>query len=260
MIVAAGVPVQPDCDTRSAMPDNVTLARDGLIATVTLNRPERRNSLSDPMLTELGAAFAALRDDDTTRVVIVTGAPPVFSAGADARLKSSMTAEEKRRAFAGRKSQFRRLFERANTLLENLEQTTICAINGHAVGGGWGLTLACDFRIAAAEAQLWIPEVDLGVPLGVASTTRFVRLVGPARAKEIIMDCRRYSAEEARQWGLVHKVVPGHELAKAAREYAELMAAKPVKALAEMKARINAIARTGIPEVNAMTEGFLERS
>ena len=103
--------------------------------------------------------------------------------------------------FMARKSQFRRLFERANTLLENLEQTTIAMINGHAVGGGWGLTLACDFRIAAAEAQLWIPEVDLGVPLGVASTTRFVRLVGPARAKEIIMDCRRYTAAEARRWG-----------------------------------------------------------
>ena len=260
MIDAPGVPVQPDCDKRSAMPDNVTLVRDGLIATVTLNRPERRNSLSDPMLTDLGAVFGELRDDDTTRVVIVTGAPPVFSAGADAGLKSSMSPEEKRKAFAGRKSQFRRLFERANTVLESLEQTTICAINGHAVGGGWGLTLACDFRIAAAEAQLWIPEVDLGVPLGVASTTRFVRMVGPARAKEIIMDCRRYSAEEARQWGLVNKVVPGTDLMKAAREYAEFMAKKPFKPLAEMKARINAIARAGMPEVNAMTEGFLERS
>jgi enoyl-CoA hydratase/carnithine racemase len=242
------------------MADNVLLARDGAIATLTLNRPDRRNSLSDAMLTELGAAFAELRDDAAIRVVIVTGAPPVFSAGADAGLRSSMTAEEKRQAFAGRKTQFRRLFERANTLLENLEQVTIAAINGHAVGGGWGLTLACDFRIAAAEAQLWIPEVDLGVPLGVASTTRFVRLVGPARAKEIILDCRRYSAEEARQWGLVHRVVPGAELAKAAREYAELMARKPFRPLAEMKARINAIARTGLPEVNAMTEGFLERA
>src|SRR5512132_561987 len=202
------------------MGENVLLTRDGLIATVTLNRPDRRNSLSDPMLTDLGAVFAELRDDHTTRVVIVTGAPPVFSAGADARLKSSMSAEEKRQAFATRKSQFRRLFERANTVLEGLEQTTICAINGHAVGGGWGLTLACDFRIAAADAQLWIPEVDLGVPLGVASTTRFVRLVGPARAKEIIMDCRRYTAEEARQWGLVHRVVPGAQLAGVVGEYA----------------------------------------
>jgi len=98
------------------------------------------------------------------------------------------------------------------------------------------------------------------VPLGVASTTRFVRMVGPARAKEIIMDCRRYSAEDARQWGLVNKVVPGTDVMKAAREYAEFMAKKPFKPLAEMKARINAITRAGMPEVNAMTEGFLERS
>jgi enoyl-CoA hydratase/carnithine racemase len=241
------------------MADNVTLVREGRIATVTLNRPERRNSLSDPMLTELGAAFAELRDDATVRVVIVTGAPPVFSAGADAPLKSSMSEEERRQAFSGRKSQFRRLFERANTLLENLEQATIIMINGHAVGGGWGLTLAGDFRIAAADAQLWIPEVDLGAPLGVASTTRFVRLVGPARAKEIIMTCRRYSAAEAMTLGLVHQVVPGDALAKTVHEFAEMLLRKPVRPLAEMKARINTIARTGIPEVNAMTEGFLDR-
>ena len=241
------------------MGENVTLARDGAIATVTLNRPDRRNSLSDPMLGELAAAFAELRDDATTRVVIVTGAPPVFSAGADAPISAKMSPEERRRAFLGKKSQFRRLFERANTLLENLEQATIAAVNGHAIGGGWGLTLACDFRWAAVEAQFWIPEVDLGVPLGVASTTRFVRLVGPARAKEIIMECRRYSAAEAEAMGLVHRVVPGQALAKEVRAYAEQLAAKPQKPLAEVKARINAIARTGIPEVNALTEGFLDR-
>src|SRR5215510_8971954 len=160
------------------------------------------------MLTELGSAFTELRDEASARVVIVTGAPPVFSAGADAGLKSSMSAEERRQAMGSRKSQFRRLFERANTVLENLEQTTIAAINGHAVGGGWGLTLACDFRIASSDAQLWIPEVDLGVPLGVASTTRFVRMVGPARAKEIIMSCRRYTAAEACALGLVTQAVP----------------------------------------------------
>ena len=241
------------------MTGNVTLARDGHVATVTLNRPDRRNSLSDEMLTDLARAFAELRDDASTRVVVLTGAPPVFSAGADAGIKSSMSAEERRRVFLARKSQFRRLFERANTLLENLEQATIVAINGHAVGGGFGLTLACDFRWAAAEAQLWIPEVDLGVPLGIASTTRFVRLVGPARTKEIIMECRRYTAAEAQAMGLVHRVVAGAELAAAVREYAGRLAAKPFRPLAEVKARINAIARTGIPEVNAMTEGFLER-
>jgi len=132
-------------------------------------------------------------------------------------------------------------------------------VNGHAVGGGWGLALACDFRIAAAEAQFWIPEVDLGVPLGVASTARFVRLVGPARAKEIILECRRYSAAEAQALGLVTRAVAGAALTSTVREYAALLAAKPFRPLAEAKARINAIARTGIPDVNAMTEGHLER-
>jgi enoyl-CoA hydratase/carnithine racemase len=235
------------------------LTRDGRIATVTLSRPDRRNSLSDEMLTELAAAFAELRDDGTTRVVVVTGAPPVFSAGADAALRSHMSPEERRRVFLARKSQFRRLFERVTTLLEGLEQATIAAINGHAVGGGLGLTLACDFRWAAAEAELWIPEVDLGVPLGVGSTTRVVRLIGPARAKELIMEGRRYSAAEAQTLGLVHRVVPGATLGQAVRAYAELLAAKPFRPLAEVKARINAIARAGMPEVNAMTEGFLDR-
>jgi enoyl-CoA hydratase/carnithine racemase len=238
---------------------NVTLARDGHVATVTLDRPEHRNSLSDAMLGELIEVFSALRDDVGTRVVIVTGAPPVFSAGAHSAVKSGMSADERRRVFLATRSQFRRLFERVNGLLENLEQTTIAMVNGHAIGGGFGLTLACDFRWAAAEAMLWIPEIDLGVPLGVASTTRFVRLVGPARAKEIIMEGRRYTAAEAYAMGLVHRVVPGNELAAAVHEYAQRLAAKPFAPLAEVKARINAIARTGIPEVNAMTEGFLQR-
>jgi enoyl-CoA hydratase/carnithine racemase len=241
------------------MTQDVTLARDGAVATVTLNRPDRRNALGDPVLLALAGALTELRDDATVRVVVVTGAPPVFSAGADAGLRSSMSADERRQAFANRKSQFRRLFERCTTLLEGLEQPTIAMINGHAVGGGWGLALAADFRIAAAEAQFWIPEVDLGVPLGVASTARFVRLVGPARAKEIIMECRRYSAAEAHALGLVTRVVPGQTLAEAVRELAARLLAKPFRPLAEMKARINAIARTGIPDVNAMTEGHLDR-
>jgi len=241
------------------MADNVTLARDGAIATVTLARPGRRNSLSDAMLRDLIAVFAELRDDGTTRVVIVTGAPPVFSAGADAPIRGAMTPDEKREAFLSRKSQFRRLFERTTSLLENLEQATIAMLNGHAVGGGWGGARAGAFRWAATTAAVGIPEVDLGVPRGGGSTTRFVRLVGPARAKEIIMECRRYSAEEARTLGLVHRVVPDDALAKEVWAFAERLAAKPFRPLAEVKARINAIARTGTPEVNAMTEGFLER-
>src|SRR4026207_1224397 len=132
---------------------NTPLPRDGVTAPLTLKRPDRRNSLSDEMLTDLGAAFIELRDDRSIRVVIVTGAPRVFAAGADAGHAKAMSAEGRRRLFASRKSQFRRLFERANTTLENLEQATIAAMNGHAVGGGWGLALAADFRLAAAGAR-----------------------------------------------------------------------------------------------------------
>lgn len=237
----------------------VLATRTGRITTVTLNRPERRNALSDELLAELGRLFAELRDDPETRVVIVTGAPPVFSAGADAPFRGGMAPEERRQAFATRKSQFRRLFEQATMLLETLEQPTIAAINGHAVGGGWGLALACDFRFASSDAEFWIPEVDLGVPLGVSSTTRFVRLVGPARAKDIIMLGRRYRAEEARALGLVHQVSPAPDLLATASEYAECLAAKPYRPLVEVKARINQIARVATPEVNAMTDGFLDR-
>jgi enoyl-CoA hydratase/carnithine racemase len=242
------------------MGELVLLDRVGRVATVTLNRPERRNALSDPLLTELTAVLTDLRDDDTTRVVVLTGSPPVFSAGADAPFHRAMSEAERRRVFGERRTQFRRLFDRATALLEGLEQVTIAAINGHAVGGGWSLTLACDFRLAAAGAEFWIPEVELGVPLGVASTARFVRLVGPARAKEIILEGRRYSAREAQSLGLVHRVVEPAALADEVRALAERLAAKPFPPLAEAKARINVIARTGLPEVNAITEGFLERA
>jgi enoyl-CoA hydratase/carnithine racemase len=241
------------------MGKHVSVRRDSHIVTVTLDRPERRNALSDELLADLVATFTELRDDPDSRVVILTGAPPVFSAGADAPLKASMSDEQRREAFLARKSQFRRLFERVTALVEGLEQVTIAAVNGHAIGGGWGLALSCDFRVAATDAQFWIPEVDLGVPLGVASTARFVRLVGPARTKEIVMTCRRYTAEEAAALGLVHHAVARAELDRAVRELAERLAAKPFRAVSEMKARINAIARTGIPDVNAMTEGFLVR-
>ena len=237
---------------------NVSVRHDGPIATVTLDRPEFRNSLSDAMLGELIEAFGPPRRrrlagrDRHRGAAGLLGRRPLPG-------RRGMSAEERRQVFLSTPNQFRRLFERVTTLLENLEQTTIAMVNGHAIGGGFGLTLACDFRWAAAEAQLWIPEVDLGVPLGVASTTRFVRLVGPARAKEIIMECRRYTAAEAHAMGLVHRVVPGDQLPPAVHEYAGRLAAKPFAPMAQVKARINAIARTGIPEVNAMTEGFLAR-
>src|SRR5512147_2605111 len=126
------------------MSDLVLVERGDAIATITLNHPARRNSLSDDMLAALVRALTDIRDDAATRAVILTGAPPIFSAGAAAPFRKGMSEAERREMFLSSKSQFRRLFERANTLLEGLEQATVCAVNGHAVGGGWGMTLACD--------------------------------------------------------------------------------------------------------------------
>ncbi|MEE8304706.1 MAG: enoyl-CoA hydratase/isomerase family protein [Candidatus Tectomicrobia bacterium] len=232
------------------MYENVTLERQAGIATITMNRADRRNSLADAMLSDLSVALGELRDDRTVQAVVFTGAPPVFSAGADApNLKGATSDAERREVFGGRKTQFRRLFGRVTGQLESLDQPVVCAINGHAVGGGWGLTLACDFRFASEAALFWLPEVDLGSPLGVGSTTRLVRMAGEANTKEIIMACDRYTAAQAQAMGLVHRVVPSADLMAEARAYAEKLAAKPLRAIAQVKANVNAIARSGVSPV-----------
>ena len=232
------------------MYENVTLERRDGLALLTMNRPDRRNALSDGMLSDLSTALAALRDDRAVRAVVLTGAPPVFSAGADApSLKGASSDEERRQVFGSRQTQFRRLFGRVTQQLESLDQPVVCAINGHAVGGGWGLTLACDFRFASDAAQFWLPEVDLGSPLGVGSTTRLMRMAGEAMAKEIIMGCERYSAQRVHAMGLLHQTVPLAQLADVALAYAQKLAAKPFRAMAQVKGNVNAIARSGLTPV-----------
>lgn len=232
---------------KDEMYDNVTLERRHGIALLTMNRPDRRNALSDAMLGDLSAALGELRDDRTVRVVLLTGAPPVFSAGADApALKGAISDAERRQVFGKRQTQFRRLFGRVTNQLESLDQLVVCAINGHAVGGGWGLTLGCDFRIASDAALFWLPEVDLGTPLGVGSTMRLVRMAGEAMAKEIILGCARYTASQIKDMGLLHRVIPHTTLLAEALTYAETLAAKPFQAAAQVKANVNAMVRSGL--------------
>jgi enoyl-CoA hydratase/carnithine racemase len=229
------------------MYENVTLERHNGIAFLTLNRTDRRNALSDAMLSDLAAALGDLRDDRTVRVVLLTGAPPVFSAGADApALKGAASDTERRQVFGKRQTRFRRLFGRVTGQLESLDQLVVCAINGHAVGGGWGLTLASDFRFASDQALFWLPEVDLGTPLGVGSTMRLTRMAGEAMAKEIILGCERYTAVQVKAMGLLHRVVPHATLVTEAQAYAEKLAAKPFRAAAQVKANVNAIVRSGL--------------
>lgn len=230
------------------------------IATVTLNRPEKRNPINEEMLGEFEQILRDLRDDANARAVILTGTGNSFCAGADLSMVKGVTdPAERQRLFAQARHRRARLISRTFTLLENLEQVTIAAINGYAIGGGWGLALACDFRIAVAGAQFWVPEVDLGVPLSLGSTARLFSMVGAARAKEIILTCDRYTAEELLRWGLVNRVVTPDKLMETAQGLAARLLAKNPRAVTGSKLTVNTLAAVAAREMSTVQpELFLQ--
>lgn len=224
------------------MPQYFILEKEGRIATLTFNRPEKRNPLNEEIVLELESLLQEVRDDKDIRVLIFTGTGNTFSAGADlSQVKGITDKEERQRIFAPLGKRRARLIGRVIDTLVNLEQVTIAAVNGYAAGGGWTLALGCDFRIAVEEAEFWFPEVDLGVPLSPASTALVVAHVGPTTAKEIIIGCRRYKAAELLPLGLVNQVVKKEELLPAARALAENLASKNPNAVMVSKATINAL-------------------
>ena len=190
------------------MYQNFLVDRDDTIVVVTLNRPEKRNPINEEMLSEFEQIVMSLRDDASSRAVILTGTGNSFCAGADLSMVKGVTdPAERQRLFALARNRRARLIGRTFPLFENLEQVSIAAINGYAIGGGWGLALSCDFRLAVPGAQFWLPEVDLGVPLGIGTTSRLVSIIGIARAKEVIITGDRYTAEDLHSWGMINRLV-----------------------------------------------------
>ncbi len=225
------------------MPDHFVLEKDGRIATLTFNRPEKRNPLNEEIVLELENLLHQVRDDKEVRVLIFTGTGNTFSAGADLTLVKGITdKEERQRIFAPLGKRRARLIGRVLRVLVNLEQVTVAAVNGYAIGGGWSLALGCDLRIAVEGAEFWFPEVDLGVPLSPDSTALLTAHVGPALAKEIIITCRHFKAEELLPLGLVNRVVKKAELTATVRELAQSLANKNSTAVMVSKATVNALA------------------
>lgn len=186
------------------------------VATIVVNRPEKRNALNAVVRRELVEALDALRDDPEVRVVVITGAgEKAFIAGADIGEFAERTPLEQRAAMEGR-----RLFEE----IANFPRPTIAMINGFALGGGCEVALACDLRIAARSARLGQPEVKLGILPGGGGTQRLPRLVGLGRALRLIMTGEMISAEEAERIGLVDEVVDDADLARRTAALAGLMA------------------------------------
>ncbi len=225
------------------MPDHFLLEKDGAIATLTFNRPEKRNPLNEDIALELERLQYQIRDDADIRVVVFTGVGNTFSAGADlSPIKGISDSQERRKIFAPLGKRWTRAIARTLDMFANMEPVVIAAINGYAIGGGWSLALACDFRIAVEEAEFWFPEVDLGVPLSPPSTALLVANVGPNRAKDIILNCRHLKAAEALQFGLVSRIVTQEELLPTAYALAHSLADKNPTAVMVSKATVNTLA------------------
>ena len=190
----------------------VVLTRNGEAAVITLTRPEVLNALSFDILRQLGRAFDEVAATDA-RVLLITGAGDrAFCAGADIKeLKGRGVVEEKRGTELGQ-SVFARL--------DTLPIPSIALVNGYAFGGGLELALASTFRLASANAKLGLPEVKLGLIPGYGGTQRLPRLIGQARALDMILTGRTVDAEEAERIGLVNRIVEG-EMIEAGLEFAK---------------------------------------
>jgi enoyl-CoA hydratase/carnithine racemase len=211
------------------------LETDGAIATVTIDRPEKRNAMTPEMLEGLEAILGSLEADAGVRVVVLTGAGDrAFCAGADIGAWSSLAPIDMWRRWV-------RLGHRVMDRLEGLRQPTIAALNGVAFGGGLELALACDLRIAAETARVAAPEVGIGTIPGWGMTTRLAVLAGPARAKQLILGGQPIDARRAESWGLLSEVVPAADLAAATRELAERIAGQAPVAVQVAKQLIDGL-------------------
>jgi len=202
------------------------------IAIVRVNRPEKLNAMNIDTIKEMGNVMDQLDKDDSIKVVIVTGAgEKAFSAGADIEYMSKISAlEAEQYALTGHATLNK---------IENLSKPVIAAVNGYALGGGCELALSCDIRIASKNAAMGQPEVTIGICPGWGGTQRLMRVVGPARAKELIYSGKRIGADEAFQIGLVNKVVELPQLMDECMNMAKEIAKNSVTAVRVSKTLLN---------------------
>jgi enoyl-CoA hydratase len=199
---------------------NITLEQpEAGIHVLTVNRPRALNALNAQTLDELAAAVAQVQADAAARVLLLTGAgDKAFVAGADISAMQGMSALEAQ-AFSEKGMQVMHAFEA-------LPIPVIALVNGYALGGGCELALACDWIIASERASFGQPEVNLGIPPGFGGTQRLARIVGRARAMELITTGRQIKADEALRIGLAVKVVPADQLMQEGLAAARVLAAK----------------------------------
>ena len=207
------------------------IERDEDVVQITINRQDKLNAMNLGVMDEFISILDSL-EKDSSKVIIITGeGTKAFSAGADIEYMSNIgPAEAEKYALRGHEVLNR---------IEKLEKPVIAAVNGYALGGGCELALACDIRFASPNAQLGQPEVTLGICPGWGGTQRLLRIVGPARAKDLIFSGRRIMAEEAFSMGLINRIFPSDSLLSETRAYAKVLAKNSSFAIGISKMLVN---------------------
>ena len=220
------------------------------IATITLNRPEALNAFSKEVVTEVLQAVEDARTDENIRAVMLTGSgEKAFSAGADIKAMIGMNALKAR--------ELSLMGEKLCVAFEDLEKPAIAALNGYALGGGLEVAMSCDIRIAIETAKMGQTEVNIGLIPGWGGTQRLTRLVGPAKAKELVFSGRIIDAKTAEQLGIVNMTVPADKFKEAVRQFALDLATKAPVAVKVAKALINKGADISLDSALALErEGF----
>ncbi|HWQ75840.1 MAG TPA: enoyl-CoA hydratase-related protein [Syntrophomonas sp.] len=226
------------------MPNNILVTINDNIALITLNRPEVYNTLDHDTIEELESIFIQLESNAGVRAVVLTGGKN-FAAGAD--IKDMMECSpEQARAYS-----FRNYFSR----IEAFSKPVVAAISGFALGGGLELALVCDWRIADSSAKFGMPEINLGIFPGAGGTLRLPRLIGSARAKEMVFSGAPIKADQALQYGLINKIAD--DALEEAMHVAAMLAGKPPVALKLAKQCINqAFDMEGLKAIEFESIGF----
>jgi enoyl-CoA hydratase/carnithine racemase len=218
----------------------ITTEDRGAVRHVVLNRPEKRNAMSQALLVELGEALRAATNDAAVHCVVLRGEGPVFSAGVD--LGELMS-------FAGNPDvarPFRNVFLDCANLCEAMPKPVVCQIHRACFGGALEVALGCDLRIASEDSQLGLPEVKFGIIPDVGGSTRLPAVVGLGRAKELIMTAQTIDAPEAHRIGLLNRVVPAGELEAATQTLVDELLANSHVAVGRAKRVLDASARPAL--------------
>lgn len=209
------------------------------IATLTMNRPDSRNSLSRELMSGLAAALTRLANDSSVRVVVLTGAGRAFCSGGDVKGFAKAAAGGGAPLSFDHKVNDLRARMDVSRLLHEMPKPTLAVIPGPAAGAGLSLALACDMRIAADDAKMTTAFSKVGLSGDFGGSYFLNHLVGSAMARELYFTARVLRADEAQKIGMVNRVVPYEQLAQAAREYAMELASLPTIAVGYMKRNLN---------------------